>query len=154
MWGHPSPALHPPILHYSGWLHFITTNWFCNNYCVLTVVLSITQQCYFTSKQECIPVGCVPSAVVAVSGWGEGVSAKGAVYLREGGVCLRQGVCLPDNPPPWTEWQTGVKTLPCVTTLRTVINESDSNDNIKFYCVDKETKFQNKSHSKAVPLPH
>ena len=37
---------------------------------------------------------------MAVSGWGEGVSAKGAVYLREGGVFLREGVCLPDNLPP------------------------------------------------------
>ena len=35
-------------------------------------------------KQECIPVGCVPSAAVAV---------PGGVCL--GGVCLIGGVCLP-----------------------------------------------------------
>ena len=35
------------------------------------------------SKQECIPVGCVPSVVVAISGEG---SAQGGVCL--GGVCL------------------------------------------------------------------
>ena len=42
------------------------------------------------SKQECIPVGCVPSAAVAVcSGGGEGVPAPGG---GEGGVC--SGGCL------------------------------------------------------------
>ena len=46
-----------------------------------------------TFEQECIPVECVPSAAVAVC-WGRG--------------------CLPDTPPPpWTEWQVPVKTLPC-----------------------------------------
>ena len=42
-------------------------------------------------KQECIPVGCVPSAAVAVC-WGGGVSAQWGVCL-EGGVC--PGGCLP-----------------------------------------------------------
>ena len=37
-------------------------------------------------EEECIPVGCVPSATVAVSGGGvcQGV-----------GVCLEKGACLP-----------------------------------------------------------
>ena len=43
-------------------------------------------------KQECIPVGCVPPAC-------------------QGG-CLSARGCLPATPP-WTEWQTHVKTLPC-----------------------------------------
>ena len=48
-----------------------------------------------------------------------------AVAVSEGGVCSMvsawgRGVC--QTPPPlWTESQTGVKTLPCRTTLRTVI---------------------------------
>ena len=36
---------------------------------------------------------------------GGGVSAQGCV-------CLARGLCLSDTPP-WTEWQTPVKTLPC-----------------------------------------
>ena len=56
------------------------------------------------SKQECIPVGCVPSALVAV---GVGVSARGVFaqgdvcpgVSAQGGVCLGSGVspgvCLP-----------------------------------------------------------
>ena len=57
--------------------------------------------------QECIPVGCVPSAAVAVC-WG-GVSARGCLPggCLPGGVCL-EGVCpggLPKcmlgyTPPP------------------------------------------------------
>ena len=42
-------------------------------------------------EQECIPVGCVPSAVVAISGGGGGVCPGG--YLP-GGECLPGG-CLP-----------------------------------------------------------
>ena len=76
------------------------------------------------SKQECISEGCVPSAAVAGS-WGGscllggtgvcpggfcqwGVSARGGVCL---GVSAQGGVC---QTPPWTEWQTGLKTLPCL----------------------------------------
>ena len=101
--------------------------------------------CVSFSKQECIPVGCVPFAAVAVSGRGgwyllrgglpgrcllrEGVSAWGCL---PGGVCLEgclpggmsaYGGCLPDiprprgrHPPPRTESQIGVKTLPFRTT--------------------------------------
>ena len=36
-------------------------------------------------KQECIPVGCVPSAAVAVVG--EGGDCLGGVFLPGGGVC-------------------------------------------------------------------
>ena len=51
-------------------------------------------------------MGCLPRGGVS---WGWGVSAQGGVCIV-GGVC--RGGCLP-NTPPWTEWQTGVKTLPC-----------------------------------------
>ena len=59
-----------------------------------------------SSEQECIPVGCVPSAAVAISGGGilsRGMSAYG-------------GVC-PDGLSAWgfcegNDWQTCVKTLP------------------------------------------
>ena len=44
-----------------------------------------------SSEQECIPVGCVPSAAVTVGGGG-GLSAQGGV-CPEGG--LRAGVYLP-----------------------------------------------------------
>ena len=70
----------------------------------LLVVIS-KQQVY--SRQECIPVGCVPSAAVTISGRegvcpgeclpGEGVSAQGRGVCR-GGVCPGgvsvQGGCL------------------------------------------------------------
>ena len=68
-------------------------------------------------KQECIPVGCVPSAAVAIC-WGGGclpggVSAQRGCLPRGGvcpGVCLpggvsaqgagvSAGVCLADTPP-------------------------------------------------------
>ena len=42
-----------------------------------------------SNKQECIPVGCIPSAAVAIS-WG--VSALGGV-CSWGGVCFLGGVC-------------------------------------------------------------
>ena len=51
--------------------------------------LRLSEKYEIVIKQECIPVGCVPSAAVTVSG-------GGVVCL--GGVCLgvsTQGVCLP-----------------------------------------------------------
>ena len=58
-------------------------------------------------EQECIPVGCVPSAAVAVCR--RGLSAQG-VFAR-GGVSALGGVCIPacteaDTIPPWTEFLT------------------------------------------------
>ena len=67
----------------SGWIFYI---------------LLFSKDCYYS--QECIPVGCVPSAAVAVWwGWGclpRGMSAQGGVCLgmyvcQVGGVC--PGVC-------------------------------------------------------------
>ena len=57
--------------------------------------------------QESIPVGCIPSAAVAVGGGGvcsRGVSAPGGVFALGG--CLLGGVCIPasteadTHPPP------------------------------------------------------
>ena len=41
--------------------------------------------------------------------WG----VPGGVYLIPGGVPGPGGGICPDTPPMWTEWQTGVKILPC-----------------------------------------
>ena len=79
-------------------------------------------------QQECIPVGCVPSAAVAARGvvvWAGGClpgGANGGIYPREGGVCA--WVCvprgcargyLPDLLSPFeqNDWQMPVKILPC-----------------------------------------
>ena len=71
-------------------------------------------------KQECIPVGCVPSAAVAVC-WGvsaRGVSTHGGVSAQGG--CLPRGRVYPcmhwgrHNPPPrQNSWHMLVKVLPC-----------------------------------------
>ena len=83
-------------------------------------------------QQECIPVGCVPSAAVAVRGRclprgvsARGVSTQGVVSaqgegvrlgvsvrgcLLGGGVVSAQGVVYPGGV---SAKQTGVKTLPC-----------------------------------------
>ena len=52
-------------------------------------VLCIYAQIYIKIKQECIPVGCVPSAAVAVCWVGGGVCLGGSV---KGGVCPGGGV--------------------------------------------------------------
>ena len=80
-------------------------------------------------QQECIPVGCVPSAALAV--WWGGGCPGGCVCLPSGGVwpegCLPRGDCLPRGclprgvsaygdgvclggipPPLWTEFLTHV----------------------------------------------
>ena len=102
---------------------------------------SVSWKCFKKdTKQESIPVGCVPAARWPYAGvcfpggalspggrvcsWGacltQGVcvSALGGCLLP-GGACLTQGVWHPSMhwgrhpyPPPWTEWQTGVKILP------------------------------------------
>ena len=74
--------------------------------------------------QECLPVGCVPSAAVAVCWWG---CLPARVWLPRG--CLPGGCVYPNmhcrrHPTPlWTEWQTSVKniTFPQLR-LRAVIN--------------------------------
>ena len=90
------------------------------------------------SKQECIPVGCVPSATVAVC-WGGacsrgGGSAPGGCACSGGGVCScslgggfwSRGVgvvsqhALRQNPPPHGQTDT-CKNITFATSLRTLI---------------------------------
>ena len=70
----------------------------------------------FHGKQECIPVGCVPSAAVAAGRGGRCLPGWGCLL---GGICsMHAGI-----HPPWTEWLTnGCKniTFPQLC-LRTVI---------------------------------
>ena len=63
-------------------------------------ILSVTHfMCTYSFLQECIPVGCVPSAAVAILGggfclWGGGLPAREECLPARG--CLpRRGVCLP-----------------------------------------------------------
>ena len=133
---------YPTMLKTFYWMVLMTS---CRVFLLLLISIStleiVFRQLY---KQECIPVGCVPSAAVAMSipactGQG-GVSQnalgrEGCVYSSMHlacGVCIpactgQGGVCpwgclpigcvsqhaLGQTHPPWTEWQTGVKTLPC-----------------------------------------
>ena len=102
--------------------------------------------CTNKSKQECIPVGCIPSTAVAVLGRG---------YLPGGCVCLE--VCLPGSvclgvytSPLWTEFLT--HTCENITfqqlLLRTVnipqlilakLDQSGSNRVLSFYPICKYT---------------
>ena len=76
----------------------------CNNY----------SNCTHRLTQECIPVGCVPTAAVAATR-----------YQHQG--CVPQGVCLhgicPNFPPPFNR-QTGVKTLPSLAVGKNTICRS------------------------------
>ena len=67
------------------------------------------------NEQECIPVGCVPPAAVAV---------RGGLHQAPPGTRHPQAQTPRDQAPPrtrppgsrpplWTEWQTGAKILPC-----------------------------------------
>ena len=53
-------------------------------------------------QQECIPVGCVPSAAITISGGGVCLGAQGG-----GGICVSQQSTGQTPPPPlWTEFLT------------------------------------------------
>ena len=57
---------------------------------------------FFSTEQECIPVGCVPSVAVAIflgGGVCPGVFVGGCLPDRGGGVCPR-GICLGGCTPP------------------------------------------------------
>ena len=72
---------------------------------------------------ECIPKCTGQGWCVSQIALGRGVSTQG-MCVCPGGWCLAGGVSGQGGvypsmhlgrypPPPWTEWQTGVKTLPC-----------------------------------------
>ena len=50
----------------------------CTFTCILTLPIQVKCQKGINVQQECIPVGCVPSAAVAVC-WGGGVCPGGGV---------------------------------------------------------------------------
>ena len=81
--------------------------------------------------QDCIPVGCVPPArwpyLPACSAVG-GCMVPGGCMAPVGGALSRRWVvsqhALKQTPPLWTEWQTGVKILPCPRLrLRAIMNQ-------------------------------
>ena len=117
--------------NFRGHTTWLTISWLSSSGSSHLLTLSIINRhgwlnvaCLYV-QQECIPVGCVPSAAVAVC-WGRGVSAWG------GGVCLVG--CLPRGVSAWrgvsgggvcpegvsgrhpycgqNSWHTLVKTLP------------------------------------------
>ena len=84
-------------------------------------------------KQECIPVGCVPSAAVAIP-WM---------------VSACRGICLPH--PPRAEWQTCVKTLPC----RNYVADGNNGSwfrSLSWTSINISTRYHT-LHSVPVPVP-
>ena len=80
----------------------------------------------FSLKQECIPVGCVPSAAVAVSAPGvggvcllRGGLVRGGVPVPGGCACSREGVV----SPPVNRMTDRCKNITFATSLRTVIKD-------------------------------
>ena len=65
-----------------------------------------TQGVCLTGGGLCAHGQCVPGCSVCPGG-----VCSGEACLPGG--CLPSGVCVADPPPPLTEWQIGVKTLPC-----------------------------------------
>ena len=83
--------------------------------------------------QDFIPVGCVPPACwpypsMHYPGRERGV-CPGVGGVCPGGLSAHGYVC--GRPPPWTEWQTGAKTLPCRNFVAGGKNEKDL---IRMWC--------------------
>ena len=81
---------------------------------------------YILLQQQCIPVGCVPSAAVAVC-WGEGGVCPGGVCLGQVvssrvGVGVCPGGCVCQTPPHEQNDRHLRKHYLALTTLRTVVN--------------------------------
>ena len=83
--------------------HTILQNLFCTSHSFIEIYLTVISNSTHQKIKECIPVGCVPSAAVAISGgsvcsggcllWG--VSVLGGVCSQMGGLlrgCLLWGV--------------------------------------------------------------
>ena len=83
------------------------------NFSQTTIVKSQPKFSDFLEKQECIPVGCVPSAAAAVC-WDGGVCLGGVCLPR--GVSTQTGVsqhALRQTRPGQNSWHTLLKILPC-----------------------------------------
>ena len=90
-------------------MHYISNTGYININNWETSWINIQKIIKTISQQECIPVGCVPSAAVTVSG--RGGSAQGGC-LPKMGVCPG-GVCQTHSPPPVDRMTDRCKTLPC-----------------------------------------
>ena len=84
-------------------IHNVITAWKCQK-SHFSMIMNFSQLLKNCPKQACIPVGCVPPACCPYL---PACTALGG-YLLPGGVYLPRYF-----PPLWTEWQTGVKILPC-----------------------------------------
>ena len=70
----------------------------------------------YYNKQECIPVGCIPSTAVAVSGWGVSAQEGGRGCLP-GGCLPRGGVCARGCLPKGGVCPRGVSAWGCTSPL-------------------------------------
>ena len=98
------PACWPyPSMHWAGG---------CIHACMCVCVQA------YTGQDGCLPRGCLPRGCVSQHALGRGVctsacTGQGCLSRRVStGGRLPRGLCVADTPL-WTEWQTGVKTLPC-----------------------------------------
>ena len=108
-----------PILDLNGWTEF----WWVRTHLEYFKAAKLVRNRQTFIKQECIPVGCVLSATVAVC-LGEGVCSRGGC-LVPGGSAPGGGLWYPcmhwSRPPIWTEWLTDrCKNITLATSLRTV----------------------------------
>ena len=125
-------SLHRMVaLHDLCWDFLFSHQMICKQYIILTHMLFPEVILNPLHKQECIPVGCITSATVAIC-WGgawsqEGVHGPRGCLLWGGlgpGGCLVPGgawswgvpapgggipACTEADPPPWTESQIDVK---------------------------------------------
>ena len=103
-------------------------------------------------KQECIPVGCVPSAMAAVSG-GVGASRGGASRggVLPGGVVSQHA--LRQTPPPVNRMTDRCKNITFTTSLRTVTRRPFSQRPTTRLPIDKDVNRLTDTHDLKHYLP-
>ena len=82
----------------------------------MVISLGVSTQRGVWVSRGCLPRGCLPGEGASAWGWclPRGVYPGGGVYTSlnpEADTSLPH--CVLGHIPLWTEWQTGVKTLPC-----------------------------------------